>query len=155
MNCIPPWLASRNQCNANITTYGTIEEIRNEVANKFILPKFFRRLTDVETTCLRNKTPCKKMKNMVSVLFDEETSGNAIGETNFGFSFKKTVTVEKKVVVYTWFNFIVDVGSSLGLWLGLSALSTTDFAIEAFMMTKQWLSVNIYHDSNVAQKMYG
>ena len=48
-----------------------------------------------------------------------------------------TVRVEKKVIVYTFFNFIIDVGSSLGLWLGLSALGITDLAFEAFMLAKK------------------
>ena len=53
--------------------------------------------------------------------------------------YKKIVKVEKKVVAYTWFNFIIDVGSSLGLWLGLSALSIIDQAIEALMVANKCL----------------
>ena len=41
------------------------------------------------------------------------------------------VKVKKKIVIYNWFNFIVDVGSSLGLWLGLSAIGITDLLFEA------------------------
>ena len=35
-----------------------------------------------------------------------------------------------KVIVYGWFEFIIDAGSSLGLWLGLSALGIWDLAVE-------------------------
>ena len=33
---------------------------------------------------------------------------------------------KRKVVAYDMFNFVVDVGSSLGLWLGLSILNMSD-----------------------------
>ena len=35
-----------------------------------------------------------------------------------------------QVVIYGWFEFIIDAGSSLGLWLGLSALGIWDFIVE-------------------------
>ena len=53
--------------------------------------------------------------------------------------FKDSVRLEKKVVVYTLFNFVIDVGSSLGLWLGLSALSIIDLAIDAVGVAKKGL----------------
>ena len=74
---------------------------------------------------------------VVSVLSDETISWG----TRFGFNFRKTVRVERKVVVYTFFNFIVDVGSSLGLWLGLSALGVTNLFINAFLATQKWLKI--------------
>ena len=45
------------------------------------------------------------------------------------------------LVAYTWFDLITDVGSSLGLWLGLSALGITDLAIDAFKVAKKWLKI--------------
>ena len=104
------------------------------IENNFITPKENFRPTKAEKKC---KNPCKKMTNTLSVISDTL----AYGETVLDFRLKKTVRVEKKVVVYTWFNFIVDVGSSLGLWLGLSALGVTDLAIEAFLVGKKLLTV--------------
>ena len=43
--------------------------------------------------------------------------------------FNKNVVFKKKVLTYDIFNFVVDVGSSLGLWLGLSILNITDALI--------------------------
>ena len=140
MNCIPPWLSSHHQCNQNITTYNTTDHISTMIQTRFIKKKVFRKLTEVQTKC---QNPCKKIVNKVSLLYDEVSPQ----DTDIVFSFKQTVRVEKKVVVYSWFNFIVDVGSSLGLWLGLSALGITDLAIQAFLLTKQWLSVKLHLDS--------
>ena len=103
------------------------------IENNFITPKENFRPTKAEKKC---KNPCKKMTNTLTLVDDSRA-----GLTTLELRFKKTVRVEKKVVVYTWFNFIVDVGSSLGLWLGLSALGITDLAIEAFMVVRKWLKL--------------
>ena len=104
------------------------------IAERFQYPKFDRRPTEAETKC---KNPCKKMINKISVISEAKTE--ATGNAAFlKFRFKKTVRVKKKIVVYTWFNFIIDVGSSLGLWLGLSALGITDLTIEAFIRLEKW-----------------
>ena len=82
------------------------------------------------------KNPCIKMTNKVSLKMD---ASKGISKARLQFRFRKTVRVEKKLVVYTWFNFIIDVGSSLGLWLGLSALSIIELAIEAFTLANTYL----------------
>ena len=131
MDCIPPWLSSKNQCDKNITynhnhTKLDIEEI---LLNVFISPKGKLETTMAEKKC---KNPCKKMTNTLSLISQKIHRDR----TSINSKFKKTVRVEKKVIVYTWFNFIVDVGSSLGLWLGLSALGITDLVIEVFLLAK-------------------
>ena len=136
MDCIPPWLSSKHQCFSNISTYNhSKKEISEIIHLQFIEAKISKKLTQVEMNC---KKPCRKMTNRVS-LADKAFLGCNVASVEFRF--EKTVKVEKKIIVYTWFNFIVDVGSSLGLWLGLSALGITDLVIEAFMVAKKWLSV--------------
>ena len=34
------------------------------------------------------------------------------------------------MIIYGWFEFFIDAGSSLGLWLGLSALGIWDLIVE-------------------------
>ena len=45
---------------------------------------------------------------------------------------KDSVTVHTDVYGYDIFSLVVDLGSALGLWLGLSALTIVDYIIEAF-----------------------
>ena len=132
MDCIPPWLSSKEQCYKNMTTYNyTSRDIQNIIYKRFIRLKHLRRLTVAEKNC---KNPCIKMTNIISKRAEFANAG-----TGLEIRFKKTVKVEKKIVSYTGFNFIIDIGSSLGLWLGLSALGITDLAINAFMIGKNWL----------------
>ena len=133
MDCVPPWLTATNQCSSNITTYNhTNKEIYDLIYSKVIRLRDTRKHTEMEENC---KNPCKKMTNKVYLIADED---NKVNYADVHIRFKQTVRVEKKVVVYTLFNFIIDVGSSLGLWLGLSALGITDLAIEAFNAGKKW-----------------
>ena len=56
---------------------------------------------------------------------------------------------DEEIIVYTdtyaydMFSLVVDLGSALGLWLGLSALSIFDYVIEALIFSKtfcfKWL----------------
>ena len=133
MDCIPPWLSSSNQCYKKITIYNTSRSaITDMISERYQFPKFDRRPTEAETKC---QNPCKKMTNRISIISEAKKSTYAV---RMKFRFKKTVRVEKKIVVYTWFNFIIHVGSSLGLWLGLSALGIIDLAIKAFTVARKW-----------------
>ena len=102
------------------------------IQEKFIFAKLDSTPTEAETRC---KKPCLKMTNKISVISDNDGFYSSI----LKFRFRERVRVEKKVVVYKLFDFIIDIGSSLGLWLGLSALSITDLAIESFTVVKKWI----------------
>ena len=134
MNCVPPWLSAKKNCLSNIIMYNhTRMEVADMIDKKFVNPKEDLKHTEAEERC---KNPCRKMTNTLSLI--SLTEFNHKFSTKLEFRFKKTVKVEKKVVVYTWFSFIIDAGSSLGLWLGLSALGITDLAIEAYSWIIKW-----------------
>ena len=112
----------------------TTKQVAEMIQQTFNDPKFNSEPTQVEKDC---SDPCRKMKNTVSLVADDN---NVIGyHTQLKFRFEKSVRVEKKVVVYTWFKFIIDAGSSLGLWLGLSVLGIIDLTIGTFMLIKKWM----------------
>ena len=138
MDCVPPWLSPTNQCSTNITTYNHSKHQKIEMIDtKFLAPLNDWRSTEIEEKC---KNPCKKMTNKISLKVDQMISKAEL-QSVVQFRFKKRVRLEKKVVVYTWFNFIIDIGSSLGLWLGLSALGIADLAMGALGVAKIWLKV--------------
>ena len=49
---------------------------------------------------------------------------------------QKDIIILKDVYSYDLFNLVVDLGSALGLWLGLSALSIFDNILEFLRFTK-------------------
>ena len=107
------------------------------ITDNFISKKDDWEFTMAEKNCM---IPCSKMTNKVSLRAENEPKLNENHNVAYLIlKFKESVKVEKKVVVYIFFNFIIDVGSSLGLWLGLSALSIIDLGIEAFIVVKKGL----------------
>ena len=133
MDCTPPWLSPNNQCSSNISTFNsTKSEVFDLILYLFMMHKKELKPTIAEKKCQK---PCQKMTNTLSL------AGESIieGITIVTLRFDNQVRIEKKIVAYTLFNFIIDVGSSLGLWLGLSALGIFEIIIEASMMAKKWL----------------
>ena len=133
MDCTPHWLSPNNQCSSNISTFNsTKSEILDLIWEQFMLHKKKWSLTIAEKKCQK---PCLKMTNTLSLAGESILNGHTIVILRFD----DQVRIERKIVAYTWFNFIIDVGSSLGLWLGLSALGIFDIITEASMMAKKWL----------------
>ena len=134
MNCIPPWLSSKNQCFMNIELNNQTEkDIKTMILHNFTSPIENALPTKAEKSC---KSHCRKMTNTVTLRTEHKELHSYLI-----IRFKNPVKVGKKTIVYTWFNFIVDIGSSLGLWLGLSALGITDLMIEAYMVAKKWFTI--------------
>ena len=59
-----------------------------------------------------------------------------IDKTYFTFVAKEEVKVFKDDYLYDIFSLVVDLGSALGLWLGLSALSIFDLLISGALMVR-------------------
>ena len=132
MRCIPPWLSPNNQCFKNFTDQKSLKYINGIFLEQFITPPNNWNPTAAENDC---KYPCKIMTNQVSLVGERYKC--AFCDTELVFKFENLVRVEKKVVVYTIFEFIIYGGSSLGLWLGLSALSITDLALQAIVSIRK------------------
>ena len=69
--------------------------------------------------CLTMKVKMLRRQNLV----------NYIGEANLILHPQHEVKVFKDIYSYDAVNLVVDLGSALGLWLGLSALGIFDYII--------------------------
>ena len=69
--------------------------------------------------------PCKQQRISVSLKDQSPYTYSSISV----ITFNSNVKVSKEEPSYNWFNFIVDVGSSLGTWVGISAITFMDFAV--------------------------
>ena len=123
LGCIPPWMSLNNQCN------GTYE---NKFA--FKVEDFDQKYVDVPFT-LRNmeiERRCRKFcsSTKATVLVREKLLKKLKTKPKIYIAFNTNVKVTEKIFSYGPFQFIIDVGSSVGLWLGLSVLGFYDLTVQ-------------------------
>ena len=121
INCVLPFLSERDHCK-NLSIKYTAEIDYHE--ENYVTPYITFAETKAQKQCQK---PCKQQRISVS-LRDQSPSSVAFGSTTV-INFNPNVKVAKEEPSYNWFNFIVDVGSSFGTWVGISAITLIDFAM--------------------------
>ena len=127
IECVPPWLSNKNQCNK---TYS------NNFFGKF-KDKFYQTYTEPISYLLSNikfEDECKQSCKEITYNVNEGEVANLPTFTNYAstyIAFNHKVVVTEKVKNYSLFQYIIDVGSSLGLWLGLSVLGLHNLIVMA------------------------
>ena len=99
-----------------------------------------------------NQVEMKCRKSCLSIKYHvNEKATTPVGDNfNAIISIDQKVSVTEKIANYSLFQFIIDVGSSLGLWLGLSVLGLHDLVVMAAEFTKN--SHLCRHMRNALQK---
>ena len=130
--CLPPWFPKSNEltCGQNneilIPTKENLDDVRNDFSN------FYYELDLLYIKpCL---PPCKTMK---IDFIDTSHATTRETDASLKINIQDEVTVYKEVHAYDMFDLVVDLGSALGLWLGLSALSILDSMIEMFIALRE------------------
>ena len=131
INCNPPWLSSKDQCGSVMNiTQETVESLWNKTVDTV------EGILDMETYPSKERCakPCTVAQSTVMM------NGKDIEEDRpdhfiFTLNFADQVVYTTKKLTYGPSEFLVDIGSSLGLWFGLSVFGITDLSIMAF----QWL----------------
>ena len=122
--CIPPWLPIRNKettCDDNNfidISDDKLSEFRDEIL-RVIKGLDLRMFNPCPSPCI---TMSLKKKELVKF-------SNRIKNGYIHVAFLDAVTIFTDVHAYDIFSLIVDLGSALGLWLGLSALAIFDVII--------------------------
>ena len=131
LGCNPPWLSAQDQCIRVINA--TDEIVKNIYGNKKFLV-----ITDiVEMEGFPARERCTKPCTVTQSNFflGEKTNKPFLDDhTKLRFKFAKQVIYKTKILGYGFSDFLIDLGSSLGLWFGLSVFGITDLGI----MTYQW-----------------
>ena len=131
LGCMVPWLVSAdhpNICRGRIAN--TMTEERYQQYSQNISKLYYnRRYRDVEqySNCLK---PCKEIK-AYSKLKKYETRYLMDISKEVHIRFDRTVKVTTYLKAFGLFDLVVEVGSSLGLWIGLSALGVFDLILQA------------------------
>ena len=128
--CSPPWFPKKSnlqKCNNNmILDLPTLTNITDEFVT-------FMNGQDMSffKLCL---PPCTKMSvNMRKTAYYSNKPDNSKVE----IIAKNEVELLTDINAYDVFSLIVDLGSAMGLWLGLSALSIFDIVMDGYLVAKQ------------------
>ena len=119
LGCMIPWMSEENQCTGHLTRlpkYQEIEQWLTDVVNDA------RRGIQYEST--RCPLPCNLLTAKNSYLLS--------GKSNRNFVFlhlQDYVKVERIVLDYGFTDLLVEIGSCLGLWLGLSVVGIFDVLV--------------------------
>ncbi len=120
--CVPPWMSPNNTCNGIYPG-----NFRNKIADfnkKYVRTALTLQNNDIEKSCQKN---CKVTDSTVSFRHRETIEKSV--STTVAFNFEQQVKQFETIYSYNLYHFIIDVGSSLGLWFGLSVLSLNHLAI--------------------------
>ena len=134
LGCMVPWLSAPNQpsvCKDRYTTttnnFTVLENMISQIKTRVLLSN------DHYNVCLK---PCVEL-TVYSKLKGVVTDSN---NTLIALSFDASVKIVKYMNAYGLFELVVDVGSSLGLWIGLSAIGVFDLFLKAASLLKKTLN---------------
>ncbi len=131
--CLPIWFPTDS------TKCSNSSKPHNEGAHAYLLALLDN--SDLDTTC---KCSCYQLKmNFMQV---EEITNFPIYSV-LSVKFDKDVQVLKRVYSYDAFSLITELGSALGLWVGLSALGLLDITMEACLKAKKIIANQLKHTS--------
>ena len=124
ISCVPPWLSYNRHCNQTYPSHSTFygkfwgDFLKNYVDMVAILSNI-----RLEDECRQS---CKETTYVVN-----EKGSKKWGSSWAHIIFNQKVIVTERMPNYDMFKYIIDVGSSLGLWLGLSVLGLHDLVVWA------------------------
>ena len=121
LGCMPPWMSKNSQCK------GYVNKSLDYSKNSTIKALLYNTLIGLDYSVPGCKTPCHQMK-ITSRLLKEIPYA---GPPKLLFNFDQMVKKHYSIRTYDAFDFIVEVGSALGLWLGLSVASIFDLILDS------------------------
>ena len=119
LGCMVPWMSEENPCSQPIPRLSQHDHIVNWLMN--ISVKAFGNIEYGSDTCL---PPCTRMSIQVSQA--QILSRDKVGDNTFSLAFLENIEIKRIVLAYDATSLLVEVGSCLGLWLGLSVVGMYD-----------------------------
>ena len=129
LGCMPPWMSKNRQCEGNISN-----KPNNYFENTTMDTLLYGGLTGLEYALDACKVPCHQMKITSRLL--KELAIKGTGRPTLTLNFDRRVEKHYNIQNYDAFDFIVEVGSALGLWLGLCVASIFDLILDSRKLFK-------------------
>ena len=135
INCNPPWVSSNDQCNGHLN-------VTKQTANTMINKSYLTVAGVHEMVTYQEKeiciTACTVTQAEISQSDKQESRyATAVNSSFLRLNFAREVICTTKKLAYGSSEFLIDMGSSLGLWFGLSVFGITDLGIIAFQWVKK------------------
>ena len=134
VQCVPPWLSTRKQCNQTYPEdfYGSF------------ISTFLNNYLDMVSILsnIKFEEDCRQSCRETTYTVVEKGTKDDLFQSSASITFNQKVLVTEKVLNYDLFKYIIDVGSSLGLWLGLSILGLHDLAVMAAQFIRNNFVIN-------------
>ena len=146
LGCMVPWLVAPDHpgiCKGRVNLTKENHQKYFKTIDEIYRTRAFR-IMEQSKACLK---PCTEilvkstMKSFRKASNYKVPADIAIDEISLHI--QKTVKVTKYVKSYGFFDLVVEVGSSLGLWIGLSALGLLDFFMEAASFIAKKIKQNV------------
>ena len=124
--CLPPWISNDSlSCEHHDSVPVKNETFLTETGS-LVKNLIYGKDLNVFQTCSK---PCISMSVVMKRnLFKH----NVLERAEIDFQVREDVVVFTEVITYDEFSLVVDLGSALGLWLGLSALSIFEFLYQMY-----------------------
>ena len=131
--CLPPWVSTNitNQVCKRETNIDAIA-IKQKPIYSDLLELLGNKEADMFKKCL---PPCITMMTKLKNIMYKT---NVLGKADFEAKSNDWATVHKQVYSYDIFNLTVDLGSALGLWMGLSCISILDCILANLIKFKKF-----------------
>ena len=150
LQCNPPYLSLTNQCTGyfNGSEQSKIQKYFTDIDlwNNYLMELVAFRPIPPQKKC---KKPCLATESTVQLRGKNKPDHpRAMTMSKVNLHFKEEVPKTFKMINYTPYDFLIDSGSSLGLWLGLSIFSLTDLSIDALHYIETKLSTVLFCKKN-------
>ncbi len=123
-DCLPPWFPDNNGviCEDNIKITVHDKTLMNKTKQDFAKIVDGRKI-NANDKCMK---PCKALKASIKKTLHITTR---LEKTILTYEILNSVTVHRDMYESDFFDLLVNLGSALGLWLGMSALCIFDFIL--------------------------
>ena len=146
LGCMVPWMSEANPCSQPIQRLAKHDNLINWLKN--ITLKAFGNIDYGSDKCL---PPCTRMSFQVSQA--QLFSLDKAGDNMITFAFLETIEIKSIVLAYDATSLLVEVGSCLGLWLGLSVVGMYDVCAGIVGWTVQMVA-GIRHSTIIQVKTH-